>query len=156
MQNFCKKVWLGLKNSPHTCVSVSATNNNNVSASKYSAAAASVAGFSSRMNSSGSGISIANTAESTASNLNLFDNQMLNASSSGSHLDEDMGRSSLYDLANIGTDKVRHYWLHSFSTFKNQSMEAITCSWWTDLTLTFYYKHVSGLFWKLIIYWTKN
>ena len=67
-----------------------------------------MAGFSSRMNSS-SGISIANTAESTASNLNLFDNQMLNASSSGSHLDEDMGRSSLYDLANIGTDKVRHY-----------------------------------------------
>ena len=110
VQNFRNKVWLGLKNSPHTCVSVSATNNNNVSASKYSAAAAaSVAGFSSRMNSSGSGISIANTAESTASNLNLFDNQMLNASSSGSHLDEDMGRSSLYDLANIGTDKVRHY-----------------------------------------------
>ena len=108
VSNFCKKDWLGLKNSPRTCVSVSATNNNNVSASKYSAAA-SVAGFSSRMNSSGSGISIANTAESTASNLNLFDNQMLNASSSGSHLDEDMGRSSLYDLANIGTDKVRHY-----------------------------------------------
>ena len=77
----------------------------NVSASKFTAtamAAASVAGFSSRMNSSTNAI-----AEST----NLFvDNQMLNsaAASTASHLDEDMGqRSSMYDLANIGQDKVR-------------------------------------------------
>ena len=73
----------------------------NVSASKFTATAASVAGFSSRMNSSTNAI-----AEST----NLFvDNQMLNsAASTASHLDEDMGqRSSMYDLANIGQDKVR-------------------------------------------------
>ena len=39
---------------------------------------------------------------------NLFDNQMLNSSSVvSSHLDEDMGRSSMYDLANIAApDKV--------------------------------------------------
>ena len=75
----------------------------NVSASKFTAtaaAAASVAGFSSRMNSSTNAI-----AEST----NLFvDNQMLNSAAAASHLDEDMGqRSSMYDLANIGQDKVR-------------------------------------------------
>ena len=40
---------------------------------------------------------------------NLFvDNQMLNSAAAASHLDEDMGqRSSMYDLANIGQDKVR-------------------------------------------------
>ena len=50
----------------------------------------------------------ANALSAESATTNLFHNQMLNSSSVvSSHLDEDMGRSSMYDLANIAVpDKV--------------------------------------------------